>query len=220
MTHCISLANIGYCFVTKLPSNTSTTIMPRRCRTKTFLCLPNLATATAHRRCVTSGWPAAWLVLILLLLQGCNQRANSNLPDKPELVFKMGQRIELGQLVYTVLSARWEDSLPAEPAPLIPQQSFLVVRISVTNSGGQPLEVPPLRLVAKDGSEFFEAQAGNVVPGWLGAVRRVQPAETLVGEVVFDVPKQSYFLVVPSGEFLEEKAAWIELPLEFTLQGS
>jgi hypothetical protein len=58
---------------------------------------------------------------------------------------------------------------------------------------------------------------GEGVPDWLGMLRKVQPAETQTGRVVFDVPRADYQLRVTDDAFHPEdvKVALIQIPLRF-----
>jgi hypothetical protein len=61
---------------------------------------------------------------------------------------------------------------------------------------------------------------GEGVSNWLGILRTVRPAETLQGQILFDVPLTSYRLRVPDGAGPgEEKYAWISIPLRMDVDG-
>jgi hypothetical protein len=95
-----------------------------------------------------------------------------------------------------------------------PDRNFLLVRLSITNSGAQQQVVPQLSVENSAGTSYPESTDGSLVPGWLGMLRTVQPAATEEGRILFDVPTNSYRLRVPEGGGLEdERFAFIKLPL-------
>ena len=67
-----------------------------------------------------------------------------------------------------------------------------------------------------DGQEFLEYSEVESLPNWLGLLRIIQPAATLQGLIVFDVPVSDYQLRVTDGGDLEsEKTALVDIPLSF-----
>jgi hypothetical protein len=102
----------------------------------------------------------------------------------------------------------------------VPQQRFFLVRISVTNGGGSEVSVPLLQLESYAGQTYQESQDGDGVSTWLGLIRTLRPAETLQGQILFDVPLTSYRLRVPDGAGPgAEKYAWIAIPLRMEADG-
>lgn len=150
--------------------------------------------------------------LWLSFLAGCSPAKTS----APKL-YHMGERAEAGPIVYTVLEAEWHNQLGQADDPRFPRDNFLLIRLSVTNGGSEECTVPPLHLVDSRGASHRELQEGEGVPEWLGMLRRLQPAETRHGRVVFDVPRADYRLQVTDDAFLEDEmeTAWIEVPLRF-----
>ena len=57
---------------------------------------------------------------------------------------------------------------------------------------------------------------GESVPQWVGYVRRIKPADTLNGNVVFDVPARHYRLEV--ADEMDEKKAIVDIPLSFNTE--
>ena len=48
----------------------------------------------------------------------------------------MGDKVETGQLIYTVFDTQWLPALKAGDKERVPTNRFFVVRLSVLNSGG------------------------------------------------------------------------------------
>ena len=79
--------------------------------------------------------------------------------------------------------------------------------------GSTDLMVPALTLVDDAGQTSQELPDGDQVPEWTGYLRRVKPAETLQGNVVFDVPPKHYRLRVT--DETSQKSRDIDIPLHF-----
>jgi hypothetical protein len=127
----------------------------------------------------------------------------------------MGDRVQVGTLIYTVLETEWLDQLGEDPNSRMPRNRFLTVRLSVTNSGSAPSGVPLMSVADASGHSFAEMNDTPAPPEWLGYIRTVNPADTLHGRVVFDVPAGAYRLMVSDDAEPENvKSAAIELPLQ------
>ena len=125
----------------------------------------------------------------------------------------MGDRVTAGSLVYNVFEAQWKAQLGQGPDTRVPKDRFFLIRLSVVNSGSTDLMVPALTLVDDAGQTYPELSNGDQVPEWTGYLRRVKPAETLQGNVVFDVPPKRYRLRVSDEN--SQKSRDIEIPLTF-----
>jgi hypothetical protein len=127
----------------------------------------------------------------------------------------MGEKVQIGPAVYSVLDTEWKAALT--DGGRAPQQRFLFVRLSITNSGGTPMHVPTFELQSANGTRYQEVtQNMEGVRDWLGILRTVQPANTDHGYVVFDVPIAAYKLIIPANSDLEnEKYALVEIPVQF-----
>jgi hypothetical protein len=96
----------------------------------------------------------------------------------------------------------------------LPERSFLLVHLSITNGGGQKASIPFLSLVNRGGERFPESENGQGVDNWLGVLREIKPAETEEGWILFDVPQNSYRLqLVDNDDAGGERAAYVDLPL-------
>ena len=132
----------------------------------------------------------------------------------------MGERVQVGGLIYTILHTDWKDQLgEAVTAARVPTHRFLLVHLTVTNGGGTEAPIPPLVLVDQKGQTHQELSSGEGVPDWLGMIRLVKPASTDEGQILFDVPRGAYKLQVSEGGDPEqEKTALVDLPLSLDPQ--
>jgi hypothetical protein len=123
----------------------------------------------------------------------------------------MGERIQVGKLVYNVTEAEWKGEV--EGAKQLPKDRFLQLRVSVTNSGGAEVALPMLRLIDAKGAEIPEFTEIESNTRWMGVIRRLQPALTETGFLFFDVPVGAYKLeVVDNSNPDDERVAHVEIP--------
>jgi hypothetical protein len=127
---------------------------------------------------------------------------------------RMGERVSVGSLVYNVFEDQWRAQLGQGPDIRVPKDRFFVVRLSVVNGGSTDLMVPALTLVDDAGATYAELPNGDQVPEWTGYLRRVKPAETLQGNILFDVPPKHYRLRVTDEN--SQQSRDIDIPLSFT----
>lgn len=155
--------------------------------------------------------PLALLCASAILI-GCSSSAggNSVIPN-----YSMGERAQAGQLIFTVFENRWLPQLGSEPNARIPNNRFLLLRLSIVNSGSNEAPVPPLTLIDDSGQRYSEVSDGDGVPQWIGYLRRMKPADTLTGNIVFDAPARHYKLEVKDDA--DEKKALIDIPLSFNV---
>jgi hypothetical protein len=95
----------------------------------------------------------------------------------------------------------------------VPKNRFLLLRVSIVNSGSEDLDVPTVTLLDDQGQAVEELQDGDQVPQWLGFVRKVKPADSISGNVVFDAEPKHYRLRVTDEN--GEKPALVDIPLNF-----
>jgi hypothetical protein len=159
------------------------------------------------------------LAAIVAVIGACLLAACSR-ENSARIDYAMGDHVPIGSLTYTVIESRWQTQL-GDPLKLrVPQQRFFLIRISVTNGGGSEVSVPLLQLESYAGQTYQESQDGEGVSNWLGLIRTLRPAETLQGQILFDVPLTSYRLRVPDGAGPgAEKYAWIAIPLRMEADG-
>jgi hypothetical protein len=152
------------------------------------------------------------LLFSVAILVSCSSSAggNSVIPN-----YSMGERAQAGQLIFTVFENRWLPQLGSEASARIPANRFFLLRLSIVNSGSNEAIAPPLTLIDDSGQRYPEVSDGEGVPQWIGYLRRVKPADTLTGNIVFDVPARHYKLEV--GDDGDEKKALIDIPLSFNV---
>jgi hypothetical protein len=126
----------------------------------------------------------------------------------------MGERAQAGPLIYTVFETKWAPQLGEGMSPRVPKNRFMMMRLSIVNSGSNDTTAPTLTLIDDNGQRYQELSDGEGVTQWVGFVRRVRPADTLTGNAVFDVPLRHYKLEVADES--EEKKAIIDIPLSLT----
>lgn len=142
-----------------------------------------------------------------VLAAGC-----SSGPGKPH-TYAIGERIELGHVVYTVLETQWMTQLGSGVDARVPRNRFFLVRLNTSGSGASAAPVPSMAVVDDDGNSYPELTDGGDVPAWLGVFREAKPAEALQGNVVFDAPPRHLKLRI--GDPSEQRIAFIDLPLAF-----
>ncbi len=81
------------------------------------------------------------------------------------------------------------------------------------NGGGGDIILPDITLEDDAGNSYTPLSNGDGVPQWMGALRKISPAEAAAGAVAFDVPPKHYKLRVSDEN--NEQAAYIDLPLNF-----
>ena len=141
-----------------------------------------------------------------------------NLAMKKAVSYRMGDRATTGAVTYVGLTADYRQDLPGAKDPL--KNRYLVISLSITNSGGTEAMLPHTRLIKPDGTEIPELTEIDGFPEWLGLLRKISPASTEQGYVVFDVPVGAYKLQVSDGGDPEkEQLAQIEIPANLAPAG-
>lgn len=125
----------------------------------------------------------------------------------------MGDRVELGHLVYTVLETRWASQLGDGPTARVPQHRFFLVRMNVGNTGNGRAIVPNMTIEDDHGNSYPEVRDGEGVPEWLGFLRPVTTLQAAAGNAVFDVPPAHYKLQVTDED--SQRSALVDIPLSF-----
>lgn len=167
--------------------------------------MQNLRTALGR-----TGVLAATLLLGVLANAGCGKGKDASLIG----TFRMGERVQAGPIVYTVLESEWKTAL--SEGGRAPAHRFLLLKVTLANGGARAVAVPGLRLRNSQGEEFPEQTEGlQDLPNWLGILRNLQPGQSESGYIVFDVPVAAYKLVVSDGgDIGSEKIAWIDIPVD------
>ena len=149
------------------------------------------------------------LALTLLGLVACSPKE-----EEPALrTYQMGERVLMGHLIYTVFERQWMTQIGAGLDARIPQNRYYLLRISVLNSGGADAIVPTISLVDDAGATFPEIENGDGVADFIGSLRQVAPAETVQGNLLFDVSPKHFKLKVSDED--GKQAALVDLPLSF-----
>jgi len=138
-------------------------------------------------------------------------------PPPPIHVYRMGDRVQAGPLVYTVLGADWQAQIGEGEQVRRPSRRFLIVHLSVTNGGSETLSMPALRLIDDTGLVYSESMDGQNVPSWLGLIRKLKPVDTLEGNILFDVQPKSYKLKLDDDSD-PGQVSMVEMPLRFGLE--
>jgi hypothetical protein len=150
------------------------------------------------------------LAAVVSLLASCAQ-------DQPAPllvhVYAMGERVNVGHIVYQVFEAQWKPMLGEGADPRVPQNRFFILRFSATNSGADNELVPNMSLEDDAGNSYPELRDGTKVPLWAGYLRQVAPADTIQGSVAFDVVPRRYKLRLWDEDHVN--SALVELPLQF-----
>ncbi len=154
------------------------------------------------------------VLVVAMILVSCS------IGPASEPVHEMGELTTVGPMNYTVLETEWQTQLGQSVNAAIPKDKFLLIRLSIVNSGNQQAAVPLLNLVDTHGDTHMELSQVEGVPDWLGLLRILEPAATLQGTIVFDVPAGDYQLRVTDGGDLErERTALISIPLTLRAPG-
>jgi hypothetical protein len=128
-------------------------------------------------------------------------------------VYELGGRVETGHLIYTVFETQWLPQIGGGDTARVPKHRFFLIRLSAVNSGSEDLLVPNLTLRDDQGNSLEELSDGDQVSQWLGYVRKVKPADSIAGNIVFDAEPKHYRLHVTDEN--GEKPAIVDLPLNF-----
>jgi hypothetical protein len=129
----------------------------------------------------------------------------------------MGERVRIGPLTYTVLEAKWQHAISNDPQARFPKNRYVLIKLTVTNSGGQDVSFPMLTLQSGTGQDNAEVIEGvSEVSNWFAPLSRtLRPAQTETGTIVFDVPLAAYKLKVQEpAEVDNPKFAFIDIPVQ------
>lgn len=141
---------------------------------------------------------------------GCSQAPNTSILG----TFRMGEKVQVGSAIYTVLESESKPALTE--GGRAPKNRFLILHLSIANTGGEAVAAPTFELEGADGTRYPEVnQHMEGVPNWLGLLRTVPPGNTERGSIVFDVPMAAYKLVIPlNSSGGDERYALVEIPVQ------
>jgi hypothetical protein len=151
--------------------------------------------------------PILAAITAALLLNACSSRSRSGHS------YSLGEKAELGHIIYTVYETQWVPQFGEGPAARIPEHRFFLVRMAAVNSGGADLIVPNVTIEDDHGNSYPELKDGDGVPQWIGYLRQVKPADSAQGNLLFDVPPAHYRLRLTDEN--EENSAYFDIPLSF-----
>ena len=160
---------------------------------------------TARRRSLT----AVTLVLFCAVFAGaCQKKKDASFIG----TFRMGERVQVGPLVYQILEADWKSELGSGGRS--PRDRYLFVKVSITNNGSTAVAVPGFT-VEGAGKSFAEVtEQMDTVDNWFGLLRNIRPSQTEQGWIVFDAPMAAYKLVATDGGDVDsEKYAHVDIPV-------
>lgn len=145
------------------------------------------------------------LALVVLALAGCST------PQAKLRTASLGDRIELGHIIYTIYDTQWLTQIGQGVEAKVPQNRFFLIRLSAANSSNSPVMVPAMTLQDDDGKTYNELAEDVGVPNWLGLLREVKTAEAAQGNVAFDVAPRHYKLRISDEN--EQDAVLVDIPL-------
>jgi hypothetical protein len=147
----------------------------------------------------------------LLSLTSCSGGKDTSIK-----VFEVGSRAEVGHIVYTVFETQWLPSIGAGDSQRVPKNRFFLIRLSAVNSGSEEVLVPNMTLQDDQGNTIEELENGDGVNQWIGYLRKVRPADSLAGNVVFDAQPKHYRLRLTDEN--GENPALVDIPLSFSAE--
>jgi hypothetical protein len=156
--------------------------------------------------------------LALIVIAGTAAAAVSCSPASsyPTRTYALGDHVDLGHIIYQVFERQWLPQLGAGNDARIPQNRFFLIRMSVVNSGGADIMVTNPTLEDDSGKTYGPLTDGTSVPQWIGFLMQLHPADSLQGNLVYDVPPKHYKLRINDED--NERAAYIDIPLSFDAQ--
>jgi hypothetical protein len=131
----------------------------------------------------------------------------------PVRTYSLGERVDLGNIVYTVFETQWLTHLGEGADQRIPQNRFFLVRMTATNGLGADIIVPNISVLDDNEQSYPELSDGEGVPQWIGFLRSAHPAESVQGNLVFDAPPRHYKLKL--SDETGDRIAYIDIPLSF-----
>src|SRR5580658_3917285 len=150
------------------------------------------------------------LALAMFSQTSCSPREEE---APPAHVYQMGERVPVGHMIYTVFERQWITQVGEGVDARVPQNRFYLVRISAVNSGGASAIIPTISLVDDAGGTYAEVENGDRITDFIGALREIAPAETLQGNLAFDVAPKHYKLKLTDED--GKQTALVEIPLNF-----
>ncbi len=153
---------------------------------------------------------SVFAALCVVGLSGCGSSTSSGRQTK---VYQAGEKANVDKLSYAVIDTQIYPRLGEDPTPRVPQNRFVAVQVAVSSGNNTEVSIPAMSLVDDAGKVYTELADGSGVQHWLGIVRRVAPAQTERGVVLFDAPAAHYKLKLT--DELDPEDVYIDIPLNF-----
>jgi hypothetical protein len=170
------------------------------------------------------------LVFFILLIVGIFfERITQKPPEEPKQVRKevkesheskeskgpttvtVGQTVSVGNMSYTVNKTWWSDKLSENPLlNKKPDARFLFIRLSVSNDGNKPKDIPSFKLIDSMGREHGISDKAWRVEDALGS-GSLNPGVTKSGVIVFDVDEIEDYKLKITGGLLSSDYALVEV---------
>jgi hypothetical protein len=144
----------------------------------------------------------AFSLTLLALATGCTKK-------KEIRMAQLGEKAEIGPFNYQAFDTHWPMTLQGRTA----KDRFFIVHVSVLNSGASDATIPGFEIVDDDGNSYPENVDGTGVDQWLGVSRKLKPANTDQGNIIFDAPPKHYRLRVADEN---DNFMYIDIPLNLT----
>jgi len=145
----------------------------------------------------------------VLILAGCGQLETPEVTTHP-----LGEKVSVGYFTYQVFETQWLTRLGEGEELRMPRHRFLSIRLSATNGGASASLIPPLTLLDDSGNSHPEVPNVTADPRWLGFTRKVPPAETAQGIILFDVVPGHYRLRL-ADDSGQDRLAYVDVPFRF-----
>lgn len=160
-----------------------------------------------------TAWPlrlaaASLLILCAMVVTGCDKAKDASFIG----TFRMGERVQIGSIVYQILEADWRSELGEGGRN--PRDRYLFLKVSIVNGSGSTVSVPGFTLEGGGKTYGEVTEQMEKVSDWLGLFRNIAASQTQQGWVVFDAPMAAYKLVVTDGgDIASEKFAHVDIPV-------
>lgn len=126
----------------------------------------------------------------------------------------MGDLIRCGPFSFNVLEVVYKSQLAESPVAKRPGNLFIAIRLQATNSGGNILSLPLMKMESESGVWIPELEDASGFDGWLGLLRPVEPGATETGWMVFDAPAGNYGLRLTDSAFDAGDSVSVRIPLQ------
>ena len=147
-------------------------------------------------------------ILVLLFWNGCSGRS-----DPPVRTYGMGDRVELGHLIYTIYETRWLTEIGEGAGARVTQNRFFLIRMTVGSSSSSESLIPDMSIEDDRGTSYPELSNGDGIPQFVGALHPVTLANPVVGYALFDAPPGHYKLHLSDED--GQRQAVVDIPLSF-----